>query len=130
MYIQFTKDINKIRNRIIFGMGLREIIIAIIIIGLGLAGYFGLRNILPTDIVYYLLIPLVLVGMFFMVFKHNGMPFEKFLFYKLKRIIFSSKIKRYVTENTIEQKEVSLKNGTAQKKRKTPKANKSEKNKK
>lgn len=130
MYIQFTKDINKIRNRIIFGMGLREIIIAIIIIGLGLAGYFGLRNILPTDIVYYLLIPLVLVGMFFMVFKHNGMPFEKFLFYKLKRIIFSSKIKRYVTENTIEQKEVSLKNGTAQKKRKNPKANKSEKNKK
>lgn len=103
MYIQFTKDINKIKNRIIFGLGLREIIIFLIILGSGFAEYHILKNYLQSDLTYYLLVPLVGIGMFFMAYKHNGMPFEKFLFYKLKRIIFSAKVKRYVTENETER---------------------------
>ncbi len=160
MYIQFTKDINKIRNRIIFGLGFREIVIFLLILGIGLAVFFGLKNVLPNDIVYYMLVPIVLIGMFFMVFKHNGMPFEKFLFYKIKRLIFSAKVKRYVTENGLKEsaiiksknhklilgtagtgkafkanfnkldKEVIAKNGTIQQKNKNTKTGKSEKNKK
>ena len=100
MYIQFTKDINKIKDRIIFGLGLREIIIGIITIGAAFGEYFLLKRILPTDIVYYLLVPLILLGMFFMVFKHNNMPFEKFIYYKLRRILFSQNILRYKMEGT------------------------------
>ena len=111
MYIQFTKDINKIKNRIIFGLGLREIIIGGLTIGAALAEYFWLRNIVPTDVVYYLLVPMVLLGMFFVIFKHNGMPFEKFLFYKIRRIIFTQNILHYKTEGVI-------KHGVIQKKAK------------
>ena len=98
MYIQFTKDINKIKNRIIFGLGLREIVIGTGTIGAAFSEYFLLRNTIPTDVVYYLLVPVVLLGMFFMIFKHNGMPFEKFLYYKLRRILFSQNILHYKTE--------------------------------
>ena len=111
MYIQFTKDINKIKNRIIFGLGLREIIIGSITIGTALGTFFLLRGVLPNDVVYYMLVPVVLLGMFFMIFKHNGMPFEKFLYYKLRRILFSQNILHYKTEGVI-------KHGVIQKKAK------------
>ena len=111
MYIQFTKDINKIKNRIIFGLGLREIVIGTGTIGAAFGEYFLLRNIIATDIVYYMLVPVVLLGMFFMIFKHNGMPFEKFLYYKLRRILFSQNILHYKTEGVV-------KHGVIQKKAK------------
>ena len=98
MYIQFTKDINKIKDRIIFGLGLREIIIGAVTIGTALGMFFLLKGKIPSDVIYYLLIPVVLLGMFFMVFKHNGMPFEKYLYYKLRRVLFSRKILHYRSE--------------------------------
>lgn len=97
MYIQFTKDINKIKSTVAFGLGMREIIIAVITIAISFSEYFFLRNFLPSDLVFYALIPTVLLGMFFIVYKKNGMRFEKVMFYKLKRILFS-KVKRYETE--------------------------------
>lgn len=102
MYIQFTKDINKIKDRIIFGLGLREIIIGAMTIGSALGVFFLLKGKLPNDVVYYLLIPIILLGMFFMIYKHNGMTFEKFIYYKLRRILFSQKILHYETEGVNE----------------------------
>lgn len=99
MYIQFTKDINKIKNTVAFGMGVREIIIALATIVIALSEFFVFKKFIPTDLAYYPCIPTVLIGMFFMVYKKNGMRFEKAMFYKIKRILFSSKIKRYETEN-------------------------------
>ena len=98
MYIQFTKDINKIKDRIIFGLGLREIVIGAMTIVAALGTFFLLKGKLPNDVVYYLLIPIILLGMFFMIYKHNGMTFEKFIYYKLRRILFSQKILHYETE--------------------------------
>lgn len=120
MYIQFTKDINKIKNTVAFGLGWREIIIAVTTILSALAEYLLFKNILPSDLAFYPLIPTVLLGMFFIAYKKNGMKFEKVIFYKLKRVLFS-KIKRYETED----KEVD--NGTEKEKNKI---NKSEKTKK
>ena len=110
MYIQFTKDINKIKNRIIFGLGLREIVIGTGTIGAAFGEYFLLRNIVPTDIVYYMLVPVVLLGMFFMIFKYNGMPFEKFFFYKLRRIIFTQNILHFKTERITKNEFIQKKN--------------------
>ncbi len=110
MYIQFTKDINKIKNRIIFGLGLREIIIGALTIGTALGTFFLLRNTVPTDVVYYMLVPIILMGMFFMVFKHNGMPFEKFIYYKLRRILFSQNILHYKTERITKNEFIQKKN--------------------
>ncbi len=120
MYIQFTKDINKIKNTVAFGLGWREIIIAVTTILSALAEYFFFKNILPSDLAFYPLIPTVLLGMFFIAYKKNGMRFEKVIFYKLKRILFS-KIKRYETED----KEVD--NGTEKEKNKINKPEKTKK---
>ena len=110
MYIQFTKDINKINNRIIFGLGLREIMIGTGTIGAAFGEYFLLRNTIPTDVVYYMLVLIILLGMFFMAFKHNGMPFEKFLFYKLRRIIFTQNILHFKTERITKNEFIQKKN--------------------
>ena len=109
MYIQFTKDINKIKDRIIFGLGLREIIIGALTIGTALGTFFLLKGKIPSDVIYYLLIPVVLLGMFFMVFKHNGMPFERFIYYKLRRLLFSQQILHYETEGVTKNVDIRKK---------------------
>ena len=60
MYIQFTKDINKIKSSIVLGLELREIIIALATMAVAFGEYFLLKKIIPTDIVYYLLVPMIL----------------------------------------------------------------------
>lgn len=97
MYIQFTKDINKIKSTVIFNLGVREIIIALIIIGISLIEYLFTRKFLPSDFAFYPLVPTILLGMFFMVYKKNEMRFGKVMFYKIKRVLFS-RVKRYETE--------------------------------
>ena len=121
MYIQFTKDINKIKSTVALGLGLREIIIAVITIAIALLEYFFFKRVLPSDLAFYPLIPTVLLGMFFMAYKKNGMRFEKVMFYKFKRIFFA-RIKRYETED----KEVNNGNHKA----KSTEINKPKKNKK
>lgn len=98
MYIQFTKDLNKIKNSVFLGMGVREIIIAVITIGLALLEFFKFRKYLPDDLVYYFMLPTVALGTFFMFYKKNGIRFEKVIFYKIKRLLFSANVRRYETE--------------------------------
>lgn len=103
MYIQFTKDLNKIKNSVFLGMGVREIIIAVITLALALLEFFKFRKYLLGDLVYYFMLPTVMLGTFFMFYKKNGIIFEKVILYKLKRLLFSANVRRYETEKIKEK---------------------------
>ena len=103
MYIQFTKDLNKIKTSIFMGMGVREFIIAGITVGLALLEFFKFGKYLPNDLVYYSMLPTIALGSVFMFYKKNGIKFEKIIFYKVKRLLFSANVRRYETEKIKEK---------------------------
>lgn len=109
MYIQFTKDINKIRNTVVFGLTIRELIILGASGGLCFILYQILSNFLPIVLSIYAVIPIIVISAFVVFFNPNGMNFEKFIFYKLKRIFFSKNIRTYQTENLYEKIESEIK---------------------
>ena len=98
MYIQFSKDINKIRNTFFWFVTVRELIIggAFTITG------FILYQIFKSHVTYqsaaYLLFIYMLIPGFILFYNKNGMKCEKVLFYKIKRLI-GGKVRPYKTEN-------------------------------
>ena len=98
MYIQFSKDINKIRNTFFWFVTVRELIVggAFTITG------FILYQIFKSHVTYqsaaYLLFIYMLIPGFILFYNKNGMKCEKVLFYKIKRLI-GGKVRPYKTEN-------------------------------
>ena len=79
----YTKKINKeIRNykeTLFFGLSLRQFICSLLAVGVAVALYFALRNVLDRETVSWLCIvgaaPIAVAGFF----KYNGMTLEKFV---------------------------------------------------
>ena len=110
MYIQFTKDINKIRNTVFFGLTIREIIVFIISGLTAFLSFHFTKRFIPTGMALYIIVPKMAIAYFFVFYNKNTLKFERLIFNKLKRIFCSSKIRTFQTENIyeiIEKKENS-----------------------
>ena len=98
MYIQFSKDINKIRNTFFWFVTVRELIVG----GTFTITGFILYQIFKSHVTYqsaaYLLFIYMLIPGFILFYNKNGMKCEKVLFYKIKRLI-GGKVRPYKTEN-------------------------------
>ena len=120
MYIQFTKDINKIRNILFLGRTFREICIFTVSGFIAFLSYHITKRILPGTLSLYVIVPTMLVASFFAFYHKNNLKFEKVIFYRIKRVLFGSKIRKYHTENFYESletliiKEENLKNAKYQ----------------
>ncbi len=103
MYIQFNKDISKIKNVVVLGMNWREIIIAGIGLTTALIMFFSMRKVLGADIASYAIVPVVGVVAVLLFYRKQGMnmTFEQLMFYKIKRIWLAGKhrIRHYESEN-------------------------------
>lgn len=116
MYIQFTKDINKIRNIVFLGRTFREICIFSVSGGTAFLSYHIIKRILPGTLSLYVIVPIMLAASFFAFYHKNNLKFEKLIFYRIKRVLFGSKLRKYQTENFYEslnkliKKEESRKN--------------------
>ena len=105
MYIQFTKDINKIRNILFLGRTFREICIFTVSGFIAFLSYHITKRILPGTLSLYVIVPTMLVASFFAFYHKNNLKFEKVIFYRIKRVLFGSKIRKYQTENFYESLE-------------------------
>lgn len=108
MYIQFSKDINKIRNTFFWFFTARELIIGGMFAITGLILYQIFKSYITFQSAAYLLFIYMLIPGFILFYNKNGMKCEKVLFYKIKRLI-SGKVRPYKTENLYAQIEKEIK---------------------
>ncbi len=108
MFIQFSKDINKIKSTIIWIFTLRDIVL---LLGFGIIGvflYFTVKDNLSFEASSYVLCAFMVIPSILIFYNKNGMKAEKVLYHKFKRIFFT-KIRPYKSENIYSQIECEIK---------------------
>lgn len=108
MYIQFSKDINKIRNTVVSRFTWRDIIILSTFGVFSFILYHIMKNYISYKISTYILSAFLIFPAFLLFYSKNGMKPEKLLFYKIKRLI-NGKVRPYKTENLYAQIEAEVK---------------------
>ena len=84
MEIKINKEIRNYKETLFFGLSLRQFICSVLAVGVAVALYFALRNVLDRETVSWLCIvgaaPVAVAGFF----KYNSMTLEKFLWAFIK----------------------------------------------
>ena len=88
MYIQFSKDINKIKSTIFWIFTLRDILLLGIFGVIGFILYFIIKDRISFEISSYVLCAFMIIPSILLFYNKNGMKAEKVLYYKFKRIFF------------------------------------------
>ena len=97
MEVRINKEVKDYQESIFFGLSLRQFVFSILAVGVAVAVYFLLKDIVGTSEVGWMCIlaamPFALCGFF----KYNGMPAEKFLaaflrseYLMLKKLMFKA----------------------------------------
>lgn len=108
MYIQVSKDINKIRNTVVSRFTWRDIVILSTFGVFSFILYHIMKDYISYKISTYILSAFLIFPAFLLFYNKNGMQPEKLLFYKIKRFI-NGKIRPYKTENLYAQIEKEIK---------------------
>lgn len=97
--IKVPKEIRNYKEKLFFGLNLRQTMCTVIALGINIPLYFLLRASLGDDLVSWLVIcialPIFLIGYF----KYNGMPFEKFMACIFRFLFLTPQRRKYKTEN-------------------------------
>ena len=84
MEIKINKEIRNYKETLFFGLSLRQFACSVLAVGVAVALYFALRNVLDRETVSWLCIvgaaPVAVAGFF----KYNGMTLEKFVWAFIK----------------------------------------------
>ena len=84
MEIKINKEIRNYKETLFLGLSLRQFICSVLAVGVAVALYFALRNVLDRETVSWLCIvgaaPVAVAGFF----KYNGMTLEKFVWAFIK----------------------------------------------
>jgi len=84
MEIKINKEIRNYKETLFFGLSARQFACSVLSVGVAVALYFALRNVLDRETVSWLCIvgaaPVAVAGFF----KYNGMTLEKFLWAFIK----------------------------------------------
>lgn len=84
MEIKINKEIRNYKETLFFGLSLRQFICSVLAVGVAVALYLALRNVLDRETVSWLCIvgaaPVAVAGFF----KYNGMTLEKFVWAFIK----------------------------------------------
>ena len=84
MEIKINKEIRNYKETLFFGLSLRQFACSVLAVGVAVALYFALQNVLDRETVSWLCIvgaaPVAVAGFF----KYNGMKLEQFLWAFLK----------------------------------------------
>lgn len=79
MEVRINREVRDYQEAIFFGLNLRQLIFSVLAVGIAIAIYFGLKDILGTEMVSWLCIlgalPFGATGFI----KYNGMTAEKFI---------------------------------------------------
>lgn len=77
--IKINKEIQHYQESILFGLSLRQMIFALLAIGVAVGTYFGLRPLIGTAEVGWVCMPAAFPFALCGFFTYNGMPAERFL---------------------------------------------------
>lgn len=99
MEVKINKEIREYTEGIFFGLNLRQLIFSALAVGAALGVYFGLNDILGTDIVSWLCIlaaaPFAAMGFV----KYNGMTAEQFAWAWIKSEILCPREYHFEAKN-------------------------------
>mgnify|MGYP003528584192 CR=1 FL=1 len=97
-YVQIPRDLNKIKEKFLFGLPKRQVIYFGIGIAIGLIPFFILINYDLTAAVIVLMLCIMPFG-FFGMYEKNGLTCDKLLVNWIKANFIRPKIRPYKTEN-------------------------------
>ncbi|MDD4666032.1 MAG: PrgI family protein [Clostridia bacterium] len=97
--VKIPKEIRTYKEKLFFGLNLRQTICAALAIVINVPLYIFVRPIIGNDLASWLIIitavPLFLIGFF----QYNGMPFEQFILCILRFQLLTPQKRKYKTEN-------------------------------
>jgi hypothetical protein len=97
--VKIPKEIRTYKEKLFFGLNLRQTICAALAIAINVPLYIFVRPLIGNDLASWLIIitavPLFLIGFF----QYNGMPFEQFILCILRFQLLTPQKRKYKTEN-------------------------------
>lgn len=97
--VKIPKEIRNYKEKLFFGLNLRQILCTIIALGINIPLYFALKEYLSADLVSWIIIgialPIFLIGYF----NYNGMPFEQFVACIFRFMFLTPQRRKYKTDN-------------------------------
>lgn len=97
--IRIPKEIKEYKEKLILGLNLRQLIAAAVGVGIAVPLYLFGRKFIPTEVLSWLVIAIVLPCGAIGFFKHNGMPFEKFAVAMIRQMFLFPTKRVYKTED-------------------------------
>jgi hypothetical protein len=97
--IRIPKEIRSYKEKLFFGLTLRQTICTVLALGINIPLYIYVRPLIGDDLASWIIIctgmPIFLIGYF----KFNGMPFEQFVLCIFTFEVVNPKKRKYKTEN-------------------------------
>lgn len=97
--IKIPKEIRNYKEKLFFGLNLRQTLCTVIALGTNIPLYFALKPYLGDDLISWVIIcialPIFLIGYF----NYNGMPFEQFIACIFRFMFLTPQRRKYKTEN-------------------------------
>lgn len=98
-YVSVPKDLNKVKNKVIFNLTKRQLICLMIAAIVGLPFYLVTREFLGTSNAATGMVILMLPAFMFAMYEKDGMPLEQILMNIVRVKLLSPGIRRYETDN-------------------------------
>lgn len=98
-YVTITKDLSRIKNKLVFNLTKRQLISFSLAGGIGIPFYLFSRSVIGGDVAAFLMIALMLPFMAFGVYEKDGQPLEKILYHMIRARFLLPRIRVYQTDN-------------------------------
>ncbi len=99
MIVKINKEIRGYEETLFFGLSLRQFVCSVLAVGVAVALFFGLQNVLDRETLSWVCIlaavPIAVAGFF----RYNGMTFERFLCAFIKSALLCSGHRVWRAEN-------------------------------
>lgn len=101
-YVSVSKDLTKVKSKVLFNLTKRQAVCLGIAAALGLPFYFFTKGHIGTSNAATGMVLIMLPAFFFAMYEKDGLPFEKILMNMARVKLLRSAIRRYEVENLYE----------------------------
>ncbi len=104
-YVSVSKDLTKVKSKVLFNLTKRQAVCLGIAAALGLPFYFFTKGHIGTSNAATGMVLIMLPAFFFAMYEKDGLPFEKILMNMVRVKLLRPAIRRYEVENLYEAEE-------------------------
>lgn len=102
-YVQIPRDITKVKNKVAFGLTMRQLVCVGLALLIGVPGFWYGRKIVGDDIAFYAVFTLACPLGLMAFYEKDGVPLEKFIVIMIKARYLRPRTRIYQTDNLWEQ---------------------------